>query len=242
MARMNEVIKLPSNGRVYDTTELTLQNMTIAEEKFIYGSSSEKAITQILNNCILEEIDVDDLIVPDKHYALVRLRVLTYGEDYPVDIRCRNRSCGREFTHVVKLSELDVMELPESYSEPQLIELPVSKDHLKLVIPTGKRVMRYEALAKKKADRFQLNLDEVNYVYNLMISVVAVNDDELLEDELYQYIMDLSGRDSSYLKHQLSKIQVGYDTAMVVECPTCNSEIRFRLPMSTEFFRTKFND
>lgn len=240
MARINETIKLPSCGKVYDTTELTLQNMTIAEEKFIYGSSSDEAINKILKNCIVEDIDPEDLIAPDKHYALVRLRVLTYGEEYPVDLRCP--ICGKEFSHTVKLSDLDVNELPEDYAEPRKITLPVCKDELDIVIPRSKDIIKYDNLAKKKAEKFNLNIDEVSYIYNLMLSIRSVNGEDMLEDEMYKYLTELSGRDSSYIKHQLSKIKVGYDTRLECDCPMCGGTVKFKLPMTTDFFLTEYTD
>ena len=125
MARINTTIDLPSNGKIYPRKQLTLQNMTIAEEKFLYGSSSDKAVDNILKSCIVDkDVNIDDLIVPDKHYALVQLRVMTYGEDYPVDLTCP--ACRKEFNNVVKLSTLEVDELPDDFKEPIKITLPVS--------------------------------------------------------------------------------------------------------------------
>lgn len=241
MSRITETIKLPSNGKVYPIKELTLQNMTIAEEKFLYGSSSDKAIDQILRSCITDKgVDIDDLIVPDKYFALVRLRVLTYGEDYPIDLTC-NR-CGKTFTENLKLSTLEVDELPDDFKEPIVIELPVSKDKLELYIPRSRDVDRYNTLAERKADRYNLNIDEVNYIYQIMLGIKSVNGDEMLDDELYEYVKNLSGKDSSCIKHEFNKIKVGYYTRLSCECPNCSGKVPYRLPMNGDFFLTSFED
>jgi len=239
MSRITEVINLPSAGRIYKTDKLTLQSMTVAEEKYIYGSSSDKAIDHILKSCIKEDVDLDELIVPDKHYALVRLRVLTYGKDYPVDLTCR---CGNKFTHTIDLSTMEVDELPKDYKEPYDITLPVSGDVISIHIPRSGEIDRYNTLARRKADKFNQNLDEVLYIFNLMLGIEKVNGEDMVDDELYKYITELSAKDSSFLKHEFSKIKVGYYTKLSCECPRCQNVINFRLPMTTDFFRSEFED
>lgn len=247
MARMSEVIKLPSNGRIYPIKELTLQNMTISEEKYIYGAASnDQAIDKILTSCIQEDIDVNDLIVPDKHFALVRLRVLTYGDDYPVQTRCR--VCGKTFIKNVKLSELEINELPDDFKEPIRITLPVSKDVLELRIPRSKDINRYNEMADQKATKYNLDKDEVNYIFNAMLGIISVNGekigtvDGMTDEELYAYVSEFHAKDSSYIKHQFAKINVGYNTRIETNCPHCKAENRFRLPMTSDFFLSNFED
>lgn len=240
--RANTTIKLPSNGKIYKTKELTLQNMTIAEEKFLYGSSDgDKAIDQILKNCIIDkDVNVEDLIVPDKYYALVQLRMLTYGDEYPIDLTCRG--CGKNFTETVKLSTLEVDELPDDFKEPIKITLPVSGDVLELYLPRSNEISRYNELAERKADKFDLDLEEVNYIFQTMLGIKTVNGDQMLEDELYEYVKDLSGKDSSYIKHEFNKIKVGYYTRLSCDCPKCGRKVPYRLSMTSDFFLATFED
>ena len=241
MARITETINLPTNGQLYETKQLTIQNMTVAEEKYLYGSTSEDAIDKILNSCVTDEIDIDDLIVPDKYYTLVKLRVLTYGEDYPVELKCP--VCGKRFSHTVKLSTLDVDELPKDFKEPIEFELPVCKDKITMKLPRSKDVNRYGELAQRKADKFNLNIEEVNYIYRMMLGIETVNGEDMLDDELYTYISELSGKDASFIKKQFENIKIGYDVNLMTECPACgNKNVRFRLPMNRDFFLTSFND
>lgn len=243
MSRITTTVTLPSNGKIYPIKDVTLQNMTISEEKFLYGSSSESAIDSILNNCIVDrKFDVGDLIVPDKHFLLVQLRVLTYGEDYPVDLDCQNPKCGKKFTHNIKLSSLEIDELPDNFKEPFTCKLPVNGDELELHIPRSREVKRYEELAERKSDKFELNIDEVSYIFNTMLGIDRVNGDDMVEDELYSYISELHAKDSSYIKHIFSKIKVGYNVRLSAKCPYCGKLTTFRLPMTSDFFLTKFDD
>lgn len=243
MSRITTTVDLPSNGRVYPIKQVTLQNMTIAEEKYLYGSSGDNAIDNILKSCITDKkVNIDDLIVPDKHFLLVQLRVLTYGEDYPVDLECRNPDCRKQFSHNVKLSTLEVDELPEDFKEPIKFKLPFCGDELEAHIPRSGEVKRFDELAEKKADKYHLNKGEVSYIFNTMLGIDKVNGDEMVEDELYSYISELHAKDSSYIKHVFSKIKVGYYLMLSAKCPYCGRETKFRLPMTSDFFLTKFED
>lgn len=236
MARFNEVINLPSNGKIYDLNELSIQEMTVAEEKFFLGSNGNKSVNAILQKCVVDgdKIDFNDLIEADRFYILVRIRCLTYGEDYDVSLRCSN--CNREFEHTIKLSELEVNELDDTFKDHWEFQLPVCKDIVTMTIPKVKDNLENERLAKKKAEKFHLNLDEVRYVFGMMLGIEKINGMDMLPDELYSYISNLSGRDSAVLRKQMNNIKVGYETNLETECPHCGQTFKFALPMSLNFF------
>ena len=236
MSRLSEVIKLPSNGKLYDINELTIQNMTVAEEKFLLGSNGNKSISTILSKCVLdgEKIDFNNLIEADRFYLLVRIRCLTYGEDYDVNLRCAN--CNKTFEHTIKLSELDVDELDENFKDHWEFELPACKDVITMTIPRVKDNVENEKLAKKKSEKFHLNMDEVRYIFTMMLGIEKVNGQDMLPDELYTYVSNLSGKDSAFIRKQMSQVKVGYDTNLETDCPHCGETFKFTLPMSSSFF------
>lgn len=236
MSRLSEVIHLPSNGKLYDINELTIQNMTVAEEKFLLGSNGNRSISTILSKCVLngEKIDFSNLIEADRFYLLVRIRCLTYGEDYDVNLRCAN--CNRLFEHTIKLSELDVDELDDNFKDHWEFTLPSCGDTVTMSIPRVKDNIENEKLAKKKSEKFHLNADEVRYIFSMMLGIEKVNGMNMLPDELYTYVSNLSGKDSAAIRKQMSQIRVGYDTNLETECPHCGETFKFALPMSANFF------
>lgn len=236
MARFNEVIHLPSNGKMYDLNELTIQEMTVAEEKFFLGSNGSKSITSVLKKCVADgdKIDFDNLIEADRFYILVRIRCLTYGEDYDVNLRCSH--CNKEFEHTIKLSELEVEELDDTFHDHWEFQLPLCKDTITMTIPKVKDNLENDRLAKRKAEKFHLNLDEVRYVFGMMLGIEKVNGMDMLPDELYSYVSNLSGRDSAFLRKEMNKIKVGYETNLETDCPHCGETFKFSLPLSVNFF------
>lgn len=236
MARQSSVIKLPSNGKVYPLSEVTIQEMTVAEEKFLLGSNGSKSLSTILSKCVIDgdKIDFEDLIEADRFFILVQLRSLTYGEDYDVKLQCSK--CGKEFEHTIKLSELEVDELDDEFKPVWEFTLPSRNDTITMVIPKVKDNLNAEKQAKKKAEKFHLNLEEVRYVYSLMNGIRKVNGMDMFPDELYTYVSELSGRDASAIRKQISQIKVGYDTNLETDCPNCGESFKFILPMSANFF------
>ena len=240
--RLSEKVKLPSNGVLYGKnipTEVTVREMLADEEACLYGSSRDKAITEILNSVIEEDFDVDQLIIPDKHFLLVRARMLTYGTNYPLEINC-NR-CGN-FQYDFDLNDLVVNELDPAFEAEREIELPRSKRKITLKIPTGEDLNNVEKEIKRKVMKFNLNEDKVRYVAGLVSSISKIDGEDVFFDEAYQIVSDLSGYDISYLKKEINKVDVGYDTIITVECPKCGQEITLRLPMTADFFRAEFKD
>ena len=236
MARQVSLVRLPSNGKLYDINELSIQNMTVAEEKFLLGSNGNKSISTILSKCVIdgEKIDFNNLIEADRFFLLVQIRVLTYGEDYDVNLRCAN--CNKSFEHTIKLSELEVDELDDTFHDHWEFVLPGCKDTITMTIPRVKDNIENERLAKKKSEKFHLNMDEVRYIFSMMLGIEKVNGMDMLPDELYTYISNLSGKDSAFIRKQMNQIKVGYDTNLETDCPHCGETFKFALPMSASFF------
>lgn len=236
MARFNETVHLPSNGKMYDLNELTIQEMTVAEEKFFLGSNGSKPINSILKKCVVDgdKIDFEDLIEADRFYLLVRIRCLTYGEDYNVSLRCPH--CNRDFEHVIKLSELEIDELDDTFHDHWEFQLPVCGDTITMTIPKVKDNLENDKMAKRKAEKFHLNLDEVRYIFGMMLGIEKVNGMDMIPDELYSYVSNLSGRDSAFLRKQKGDIKVGYETNLETDCPSCGDSFKFSMPLSMNFF------
>lgn len=240
MARLTEKVTLPSNGVLYDPkripASLTIHNMTVEDEALLYGSNSDKAITQILKSVIEEDIDVDELITADKHFLLVRARILTYGPIYKVSgIRCR---CGKDQTYEIDLAKLPVNMLDSSTEIEREITLPVSGLVFKIKLPTGYDILEMEREVKRKVSKYNINEGVANYIGGLAMNIVAINGNDVLFDEAYKFVSELTGRDSSYLKKEINSIEVGLDTLIIEECSSCGRDIEFRLPMSSDFFRS----
>lgn len=103
--------------------------------------------------------------------------------------------------------------------------------------------MKCEEFIKQKTSRNpSMDVARFRYKVEKCASIIKVGDDEQPLSELVNWVGNLHAVDGDFLSHELSKIEVGYDTLVTGECPKCGREVRTRLGLSADFFRTQFDD
>lgn len=243
MARMTEKIKLPSNGYLYDGTipaELTIQNLTSDEESILYGSSGDHIIEDIVRSIVKEKIDVNRLTVFDRHFILMKGRILTYGPMYPIEVKC---DCGNSFQYDVDLNELPVYSLDSDLENGwDIPELPQCKKVVTLHIPDGVDTIEMDRVVKRRVAKYGLVEGRERYKSNIAVNILKIDGEEVSPEVALQFVSELSGMDNSFLKKEINKLEVGYETLLTVPCPKCGKDVSLRLPMTADFFRTEFRD
>lgn len=243
MARMTEKITLPSNGFLYGgkiPTELTIQNLTSDEESMLYGSAGDKAIDSIVKSIVKEDIDVNELTVFDRHFILMKGRILTYGPMYPIEVKC---ACGNSFHYDVDLNNLPVYDLDPGFENSWDIQkLPQCGKVVTLHIPDGYEMTEMERIVKRRCAKYGLVEGRERYKANIAMNILKIDGEDVAPEMALQFVSELSGMDSSFLKKEINKLEVGYDTFITVPCPKCGEDVSLRLPMTADFFRTEFND
>lgn len=245
MANYTEKHVIPTKGLLTENIpngEVTLRNMTTAEEKILLGSSQD-AFDNILKACIVEPtgLDLEELTSTDKHFLFMKLRVISYGSDYYVSYRCP--ACGSNSEYKVNIDELPIHYLEDDFVEPyDTLTLPVSKKVVELKLPRIKDLNVADNKAKRFHKKFPEAKGDIAYIYRLMTNIASVDGEELKPTALQNFVEELHTMDSSYLKSKINKLKIGYDTDIVEECPKCEEDIEFALPITFEFFRTRFED
>ena len=99
---------LPSKGKIYTETvnpNIELRSMTAREEMRRLSPSSTplKTLADIIEDCCIEKpaVHVYDMSLGDYEFLLHKLRIVTYGEDYKVSLRCPE--CGETIETIAKL-------------------------------------------------------------------------------------------------------------------------------------------
>lgn len=246
MAQYTETHKLPSLGLLNKIgSDIVLRNMTTNEEKVLLGSTSD-ALDSVMNACIVEPagLKVNDLISPDKHFILIKLRVLSFGPEYFVKHKCPH--CGKVSEYKIDLDKLEVHYLDSNFKEPyDVITLPVSKQSVELKLPRMSELNEADKKARQFHKKFPEAQGDIAYIYRLMANIYSIDgNSELTSIELQKFVEGLHSRDTAYLKHRMGKIKIGIDTAIYEECTngSCGEDVKFELPINGEFFSTRFED
>lgn len=245
-----EEYELPTRGYLYVEddipAEVSLRSMKAKEEKMLLGSVGRGVFNKVISACVTDpkQLNMGKLILPDKYFLLMKLRILSFGNKYYAEFKCPNCNETPEFE--IDLEEdLEVFYLDESFEEPFEVELPVKEDIVGMKFLRDKDMRKIDRRARKIKRRAQSKQDvgNIEYILRLARRLVTINGEEIEPNRRKAYIEDLNTRDTSYIKYYLNnEVRIGYDLEIFEVCPYCGEEVEFDLPMTEEFFRTRFND
>jgi hypothetical protein len=198
-------LELPSRGIGYKSiagNTPTLRPMTFDDEKALMSKTNQA-------------------YQPDKVYILLKLREISYGDDYPVEITCPN--CGKDSQVMFKLSSLNVNYVDEEFSDPVEIELPTLKHKVGIRLPRVKDEKYFETSDSALANLWRF----VEYINEY--------DQKTL---ITKFLQKLPLRDAHALLSALSGKQFGIDTQVNFLCQYCNTKTRMEMPITSDFFTT----
>ena len=134
-------VELPSKNKFYNLVDpskpISLKPMTFDDERAMMSKKSggSDIINILLSRC-MTNLDVGSLLQMDKLYLIMKLREISYGDDYNASITCEN--CKTENKVKFQLGSLPVTYVDDDYTNPITIELPILKKEVKLTLPRVK--------------------------------------------------------------------------------------------------------
>lgn len=245
---IEEIYPLPSLGKFYGENypkEVSIRSLTTFEEKMRLGSQGFYQVMCKLLDAVVtspENFKAEELLVPDFLYLMYKMRVVTYGPNYKVQVKCPN--CNHVSTVNINLDELETIFIDENAIEPFTVgPLPRTKDTLEC---RHLRVKDMIANEQRSNEILKLHPDydgDPSYLLDLSSRIVTVNGESKIQAELQIYIENLPAMDSNYLRQACAHFSgdLGLNTDCKSICPRCNEEIDFNLPFSSEFFRPTFD-
>jgi len=235
---------LPSQGLFYEGLpggEVELYPIRVREEKVLSGMAQEsfsKAINTLLRSCLKTDFDPSKMILEDRFYLLLVLRVLSYGELYRFPIKCG--SCSVKFQYKLDLNALETKMANPEWAEPFATTLPVSGDKVEYRLLRATDEEEISKLIRSSYTSLGTPPEgDQAYVYRLAFQVVSVNGKPLGLQEKLLWLDDLIGRDSAKLQSEMDSKSFGVDSTVETKCPACGNEIVMAMPWSMEFFRPR---
>jgi hypothetical protein len=185
----------------------------VKEEKILLMASESDdpnatflAIKQIINNCCLTEIDVEDLPVTDLEFFFLNLRARSVGEIVDLQYKCNNKvkndkneegECGNLFKLKVNVLEI----------QPQ-----IDPDHTNKIELSPKLgiVMRYPTMSMMENIEGD---DDVQRITGVLLQCV----DFIYDDENIYYKKDISTEElteffDNMTREQFAKVQKFFET------------------------------
>lgn len=227
-------IKLPSNGKI-----INFRPFVVKEEKLLLmalesGDENEiiKTTKQIVNNCVLGDIDVDKLPFFDIDYIFIALRAKSVGESIEIKFTCNNvipntsNMCGTVFP-----ANIDIVNC-------KIIKDDNIKDTIYL---TGTMYvkMKYPSYTTMRTIFNDFEDSNINMMAECIDMVVdgdtVYTKKDYTKEELYDFIDNLSQQQYKKLEQFINNFPSFVITSDAT-CPKCNFNHKLEYDDFTSFF------
>lgn len=240
-----EGYELPSKGKIYTTSvnpHIELRSMTAREEMRRLSPSSTplKTLADIIEDCCIEKpaIHVYDMSLGDYEFLLHKLRIVTYGEDYKVGLRCSE--CGEVIETIAQLGQLNVKEFDEDeIRNLQTFSLPKSGRIITLNFLSPRMVEEMEVKVKDMKRRYKTATIDFETLVKLLTNIDLVDGEKRSETDMENIITNLPALDLQKILNNIDKLnqQIGLDNILYITCPKCGEELSTFFRFGPEFFR-----
>jgi len=242
-------VEVPSRGLLYGSITddpdvkkgiIKVTPMTAEEEKILTTQrfiEQGVALDKILENCIQSDVDPYALLSSDRLYLLFYLRGMSYGLKYDFNVKCYY--CIKNFIQTIEINELpiDIWEKEEDAIEPIHIYLPITGANVEAHYMRGheEKDMTQKANKLKAFDEPDDSATE-SLVY--LIDKVTLSDGEVLGpvDKL-DFINHLVAGDCDEFRTKMNELVCGIKQLENINCPNCNQQLSFNVPLGRNFFR-----
>ena len=216
------IVSLPSQGHFYQNKQATV---TITPIKFedekqisITLKNNDNPLSYILQRCI-KDFPVNNLLLLDKQYLLLKIREISYGSEYPVEVTCPK--CGFEHSIKINLGDLLVNEISKDLTDPRTIKLPKLKKDVEVRFP---RVSDEQWLTT-----------ENSIFQNLWRFILKINGNS---DPVFiaEVIKKLHVMDVKFIMHNITRTDLGLNPQFELDCSKCSRISKINVPINENFF------
>ncbi len=218
--------------------KIRFRPFTVKEEKlFLMASESQDAesvlntIKQVVNNCILSDINVDSLPVFDLEYLFLNLRARSVEEVVDLRYKCNNVIDEKKCSGVVEF-KLNLLQIEPTKNEKHKDKIQITENlGICFKYPTFDMLQKYEKLSENEI-MIRILVDCIDYIYDK--DQIYYSKDSSRE-ELEEFIDNLQQKD-------LEKFKEFFDTMPEIKkdvhfkCPKCEYEEDITIKGMQSFF------
>jgi len=232
-------VKLLSNGK-----NLRFRPFTVKEEKlFLMANENEDldnvvdTIKQILNNCVLDDFQVDSLPLFDIEYLFLNIRARSISEVVNLKYKCNNNILDEETKEEKKCNnvveiDLNILEVEPEKQEGHTNKIEITeKMGIIMKYPSFETIKKFDV--ENEADSIiKITVNCIDYVYD-SDSIYYAKDST--EEELIEFVESMQAKD-------LEKIKTFFDTMPKMKkdidfkCNKCGHEEKIELEGIQNFF------
>lgn len=234
---------LPSKGRIYSVPVnpvIELRSMTTEDEQRRLSPSENpnKVLSEIIEECIVGEkpaVHVYDMCLGDFNFLLHKLRVVTYGSKYKMDVTCP--SCKKHHIMEADLDTIEVHEYEDEIDNLKTITLPRSGKKIGLKVTTPRILDEISARCKELRRKNPSGWDP-SFKVSLQYMIDTIDGEKADPLKLEMFVGNLDMLDANYLRQKSAVLngKVGLDTKIAAKCGECGNEFFTSFRYGDEFF------
>ena len=235
---------LPSLGKVYNVDvnpNVKIRSMTVAEEMKRLNSSDRpyKNLADIIDDCLIDKPGISsyDMCLGDFQYLLHKLRVVTYGTKYRLSSKCPH--CGFDNVGEIDLNEMSVSSYTDEVEKYFDIELPVSKNRVRLRMQTPRILDDINVRVKEITSKRKSSSKDSAFLLNIESVIDTVDGSKLDVFKKSDFVKQLPMADINYILASMNKINelIGLDMTLSATCDFCGLDYDSPFRITPEFFR-----
>lgn len=216
-------VELPSECKIYELEDpaspITIRPMTFEDEKTLItvSKNNQDPTNTLIQRCVTN-IKVNELLQMDKLFLLMKLREISYGDDYQVLLICQE--CRAENPTTVKISELNVNPVPDDFCDPIEVFLPEIKKKIKVRLP------------RVKDEKFTTDASTIyEQLWRFVVDIEGYTDKSIIA----AVVSKLPIRDIRTILNAI-KTDYGLETKVKFICKECGGASVVDLPITSGFF------
>ncbi|RJS14147.1 hypothetical protein DRW03_35485 [Corallococcus sp. H22C18031201] len=224
-----------------------IRGMKVREERVLADHKLAKSggqVDELLSACWEEMLDADpysfadgkvnwgQVLQGDRFFALLQIRILTYGPEYVFAVHCQSASCRARIDWELDLTQLPVRSLTEASRAAV-----VAGNRFETTLPDAGKRVRFRLMTGEDERRLpQLQRAAPEKLLSSVLAYRVLDVDGVDARDKRRFIEDLTLRDADFLVDEFDRVDCGVDTTLEVECPECFLRQEVELPFDRGFF------
>lgn len=235
---------LPSHGKIYIDRQVNekvrLRSMTTVDEmkRLRPNERKYKSMAEVIDSCMVEDIGISsyDMCLADYQFLMHKLRVVTYGSEYPLQCSCP--FCLVSQSESLDLDELEYSEFTEDIDQYLEFDLPVSGKHVSLRMQTPRLLDDITVASNADKKRNRGDQSGSAFLYTLKYLIKEVDGEKLDPIKLEDVIKALPMKDVNLIINNARKgaDAFGLVPDLTIVCNTCGLTYTSPFRITSEFF------